>query len=242
MTNTKKLRRDPDSFWNVAINWELLGAVGRSRLAAISILMPFIGYAILYNDQVIEFLQNVGVESFAAPGQNPVPLPVEGSWGMWLGEMLDLSVLARLNFLYVGSFLLGLGTIAFKVFAPSTIQQHRSMEAFFNSELERASARRLRTMARTIGSRRPSAAANLFTAAPWLDRNQKTLKLAYAEMRELADSQIQADVLSSFYNVESRYFRRNIVFVVAALYFLGFVLISIPGLCFTLQVLLSIFY
>lgn len=242
MTKTKTLRRDPDSFWNVVINWELLGAVGRSRLAAISILMPFIGYAILYNDQVIEFLRSVGVESFAVPEKNRVPLPGEGSWGMWLGEMLDLSVLARLNFLYVGAFLVGLGTIAFKVFAPSTIQQHRSIEAFFNSELERVSARRLRAMARTIGFRRPSVAADLFNAAPWLDINKKTLKLAYAEMRELADNQIQADVLSSFYDVESRYYRRKIAFVVAVFYFSGFVLISVPGLCFTLQVLLSIFY
>ncbi|WP_131802694.1 hypothetical protein [Limimaricola pyoseonensis] len=221
------------------MNWEVLGAVGRSRLAAISILMPFIGYAILYNDQVMKFLESVGLHSFPAPTRDMISAPDDRSWGKWLEGVLDLSVIARLNFLYVGSFLLGLGTIVFKIIAPSTIQQHSSIEAFFNSELERASARRLRTMVRTIRHRRPQVAANLINAAPWLDREKRTLKIAYAEMREQGDSQIQADVLSSFYNVESRYYRRAGAFSVAAIYVSAFSLISIPGLCFTLQVLLS---
>ncbi|AUR04578.1 hypothetical protein PhaeoP72_02626 [Phaeobacter inhibens] len=233
--------RDADNARHRVVNWEVLRAIGGSPLATISIAMPFIGYAILYNDQIVSFLSDAGLSSLSDLDVGEAG-PKEGiSIGDRLRGLLSLEVITRLNFLYVGSFLVGVGTIIFRLSAPKTIQQHRSIEVFFDSELDRASARRLRTMAFTVRQRRPKVAQTLINVAPWLDRDKTRLKVAYAEMREQEDSQLQADVLSSFYNVESRYSNRPMAYVVFVLYILGFALISVPGICFTGQVLLSIF-
>lgn len=233
--------RDGDDALHRMVNWEVLRAIGASPLATVSIAMPFIGYAILYNDQIISFLTEAGLNSFPELDMGQAEVSKDDSLKELLRRLLSLEVITRLNFLYVGFFLVGVGTIIFRLSAPKTIQQHRSIEVFFDSELDRASARRLRTMAYTIGQRRPNVARNLQNVAPWLDRNGTKLKAAYAEMREHEDNQLQADVLSSFYNVESRYCNRRTAYIVFFLYILGFILISIPGLCFTGQVLMSIF-
>lgn len=231
-----------DDRWHKIINWEVLRSIGSSPLATISILMPFVGYAILYNEQIVNLLSQAGfglnppVNSVDSSGATPV------SGANNLFKFFDLEMMSKLNFLYVGSFLVGIGTIVFRLFAPKTVQQYKSIEMFFNSELDRASARRLRTMTYTIMQRRPVVAERLINVAPWLDRQGTTLRLAYAEIRELSDTQIQADVLSSFYNVESRYSNRFLANVVFFLYCLGFVLISIPGFFFTVQVLIYIFF
>ena len=233
--------RDADSARHRVVNWEVLRAIGGSPLATISIAMPFVGYAILYNDQLVSFLSDAGLSSFADLDAGAKEPEDDISFGDRLRRVLTLEVITRLNFLYVGSFLVGVGTIVFRLRAPKTIQQHRSIEVFFDSELDRASARRLRTMAYTIRQRRPKVAQTLMNVAPWLDRDKTRLKVAYAEMREQEDNQLQADVLSSFYNVESRYSNRPSAYAVFVLYILGFALISVPGICFTCQVLLSIF-
>ncbi|WP_406721451.1 hypothetical protein RPE78_05565 [Thioclava litoralis] len=183
----------------------------------------------------------VGLDGFShggvVPAEGEAIAPSSG-----LSEFLKLNMITRLNFFYMGAVLIGLGTIIFRIRAPKTIQRHRSIEEFFNSELDRASARRLRTMVFTIKRRRPNVASDLIRYAPWLDRDSSpSLSLAYSEAREEQDQQIHADVLSSFFNVESRYCNRKSAFVVFILYVIGISSAAIPGLFFTVQVLLSIF-
>lgn len=235
--------RDGDDYWHRSINWENLRSIGSSPLASVSILMPFIGYAILYNDQIMTFLVDLGIglKSGAVPG---TPGDDSGSTNFLssLSKFFELDLIVRLNLLYIGTVSVGVGTILFRLRAPKTIQRHSSIENFFNSELDRASARRLRTMVHTIKKRRPNVAEELIIYAPWLDREgSHSLALSYAEARGEGDQQIHTDVLSSFYNVESRYCNRKSAWVVLFLYALGILFLAIPGVFFTIQVLLSIF-
>jgi hypothetical protein len=233
---SKKASKPRDTFWHKTVNWEVLRSIGGSPLAAVSVLMPFIGYVILYNGQVVTFLEGVGLKlpQFSAAFEEA---EIKGAWAF---SLVDLEVLTRLNYLYVGSFFVGCGTILYRLAAPKTVTQCGSINSFYDRELDRASARRLRSMVATIKARRVEVSNRLISVAPWLDRDNATLKIAYGEMREQEDTQLQADVLSSFYNVESRYFRRKHAMTVFILYIIGFLLVSIPGIAFTAQVLLSI--
>lgn len=53
--------READDKWNKSINWENLRSIGSSPLASVSILMPFIGYTILYNEQIMTILLDLGI-------------------------------------------------------------------------------------------------------------------------------------------------------------------------------------
>lgn len=86
-------------------------------------------------------------------------------------------------------------------------------------------------MVYTIKKRRPNIAKDLIAYAPWLDREgSHILALSYAEAREDGDQQIHADVLSSFFNVESRYCNRKSAWAVLILYTIGAVLLATPGI------------
>lgn len=164
--------RGSDSALHRTVNWKVLRAIGGSPLATISIAMPFIGYAILYNDQIISLLTEAGLSSFPELDAGSAGASEELSLKERFLRLLSLEVITRLNYLYVGSFLVGAGTIIFRLSAPKTIQQNKSIESFFDSELDRTSARRLRTMTYTIRQRRPKVAESLLNVAPWLDRKK----------------------------------------------------------------------
>jgi len=218
----------PDDFWHKVFNWELVRGFGQSHIGSASIAMPFIGFALLYHTELQVFLGGLG-----------------GSLGVTAesaGENKILSFNTKLNLIYLGSFCVGIGSIVYRLMAPKTIKEFSSISQFAEIEISRATARRLRSMMTTISSRRPEISNDFRARAAWLTRSNCTLKSAANELRNLKDDQLQNDVLSSFYNVENRYTARKSLFFVTLFYAIGFLLLSIPGLVFTLRVLNLIFF
>jgi hypothetical protein len=191
--------------------------------------MPFLGYAILYHTELSEYLGGLG-GLLDVQGTTDV----ESRPGSGNGY---ISLYAKLNLIYLGLFFVGVGSIIYRLFVPKTIKEFKSVSHYSEVELARTSARRLRSMMVAIRSRRPTVADGLLAIGPWLDRDECNLKTASNELRGLEDDQLKNDVLSSFYNVQSRYAGRVYLYLTVLLYVVGFACLSIPSLLFTFRVL-----
>ncbi|WP_156174580.1 hypothetical protein [Hoeflea sp. IMCC20628] len=204
------------------LNWHMLRGFGQSIPAAITMSTPFVGYMILYHEKIENYLGGLGglLDIQAQPGQC---LP-------WI----DFSM--RLNFVYCGLLLLGIGTIAYRFFSPEAIKDARNITDYVVSSVDNVSARNLRSMYATIHSRRPEIASSFIQRAPWLER-KKSLKAASDGLRQDTDGQLRVDVLRSFYSVQDRHTLRYVVYFILLFYALGFLLLSVPGFTFTTRVL-----
>lgn len=222
---TKQFSQDdqwkPEAWLFRTLNWHLLRGFGQSVPAAITMSTPFIGYLILYHTNIEEYLGGLGglLEQQAQPG---MCIP-------WF----DFSM--RLNLIYCGLMLLGIGTITYRIFSPEVIKNSKGISEYVVNSVDNISARNLRSMFVTIQSLRPSIAPSFIQRAPWLDR-AKSLKTAADELRK-DDGQLKIDVLRSHYNVQDRHTFRQAVYTVLVFYVLGFLLLAIPGLTFTSRVL-----
>lgn len=217
----------PEAWRFRILNWHLLRGFGQSVPATITMSTPFVGYMILYHSQIEEYLGGLGglLEQQSEPGQC---LP-------WI----DFS--ERLNLIYLGLLLLGIGTILYKTFAPSIVKGAHDINDYVVETIDNVSARNLRSMFATIHSRRSKVASTLLQRAPWLDR-KASLKTASDALKKDDDNQIKIDVLRSFYTVQDRHTARAALYCVLALYSFGFLLLAVPGLAFTGRVLCVVSY
>lgn len=213
---------EPEKWHQRTLNWHLLCGFGQSVPASLTMATPFVGYMIIYHTNIENYLGGMGglLERQAELGKC-VP---------WFNFSM------RLNLLYCGLLLLGIGTIAYRIFAPEVIKGARNITEYAVDSLDNVSARNLRSMYATIKSRNPQIASSFLQRAPWLDRG-KSIKSASDALRKDDDGQLRIDVLRSFYNVQDRHTLRPMVYFVLVLFSLGFVLMALPGLEFTRRVL-----
>lgn len=215
----------PENWCVRTFNWHLLRGFGQSVPAAITMSTPFVGYVILYHSQIKEYLGGLGglldqeaIVDRCAP---------------WI----DFSM--RLNIVYIGLLLLGIGTIVYKIFAPTVIKGARDINDYVIGTIDNVSARNLRSMYATIRYRKPELADSFMAMAPWLDRETR-LKTASDALKKETDNQIKIDVLRSFYNVQDRHTSRVAVYCVIFFYISGFLLLTIPSFTFTARVLCAV--
>jgi hypothetical protein len=212
----------PEGWWQKTVNWHLLRGFGQSVPATLSMSTPFVGYMVLYHTEIGNYLGGMG-----GLLETQVNQDVCGPW---------MAFSTRLNLLYLGLLCLGVGTIAFRFFAPVVVKNSRDIKDYVTSTIDNVSARNLRSMYTTINYRRPSAAKGLIDRAPWLDRS-KSLKTAADALRKDEDGQLKMDILSSHYSALDRNTARKAVYFVLGSFLLGFTLLAIPGLTFTFRVL-----
>lgn len=93
-----------------ASTWTSLASIGESPLVRLTILVPFIGYFILYNDYALSFFSS----SF------------EYLRGGGIEQQAPSSALHRLNMLYFGLTALGIASFAYTVSAPRELVRHRT--------------------------------------------------------------------------------------------------------------------
>ncbi|WP_146344126.1 hypothetical protein [Falsiphaeobacter marinintestinus] len=108
-----------------AVPWSLLGAIGRSNLGRLTILVPFVGYLIIFNPNFVNFFES--------------SLPS--------GDVLEPSIAVhihayRLYFLYFGLLFMGLGVLLFNGLAPEPIRKFASVSEYV-SEMEDVKSRSL---------------------------------------------------------------------------------------------------
>ena len=101
--------------------------VGKSKIANLTILVPFIGYLILFNNELVTYLQLTK-------------------------ELLNIEAgkpnesISRLYFLYLGLTFIGFGSIAFSVFCPKIVKSSSTEYEFSDSEFSIMTHKRLFTL------------------------------------------------------------------------------------------------
>ncbi len=218
----------PDHWYRRIFNWHLLRGFGQSKVGAVSIATPFVGYAILYHDKLQPYLGGLG----GSLGLN--------SSSQCCGPWIDF--IDRLHLLYLGALCLGLGTITFKIFADKAIKSFDNISEYVEKQSISLTARNLRSMVVTIRSKRQHIAEQLISRAAWLDREQHSLKKASESFAGQKDNTLCYDVLRSYYNVKDRYSARGWLYFTTLLYGLGFTLLAIPGVFFTFRVLCTMIF
>jgi hypothetical protein len=104
-------------------SWDRLRTVGNSKLVKLTIMMPFVGYLIIFNQHVVSAL-HLASSYFSEHVETSL-------FGSVSGEFLD----SRLRLLYFGLFLTGLGSSLFALFCPLKIKQYTDAVAFAEREL-----------------------------------------------------------------------------------------------------------
>ena len=95
------------------LRWDKLGAVGRSNLGRLTILIPFVGYLIIFNPSFVNFFRQ------ELPGG--IPNTFE-----WFSDLHEL----RLVYLYFGLLFLGLGNLLFVILAPEALRKHSDVSGY----------------------------------------------------------------------------------------------------------------
>jgi hypothetical protein len=107
-------------------NWDQLRGIGEIKVVRLTILAPFIGYLILFNEQLIHFL-NISNEL----------LPAEYFRYFWQDTSKTSEELAssRLFLIYFGLFFLGLGSILYGIACPHLLKRYGSSSEYLRDEL-----------------------------------------------------------------------------------------------------------
>lgn len=120
--------------------WESLRRIGQSKAMSLTILVPFLGYMILFNEQLVHFFQ-LSVQL--------VPESVD------VGRVSQATKI-RLYYFYFGLTFLGIGSLLYQLFCPSLIKEHGSDRQFVRDEVQLMTVRRARNVIRYLSSWRNS--------------------------------------------------------------------------------------
>lgn len=104
--------------FRTAINWSALSGIGNSKAARLTILMPMVGYLIIFNTTVSSFLQ--------------VSLPVGDLAGETDG-FISYLYSKNMKFLYFGLLVFGLGVGLYNIFVPRQIKEYPSVENYIKA-------------------------------------------------------------------------------------------------------------
>jgi hypothetical protein len=105
-------------------SWDKLRIIGNSRLIKLTIIVPLIGYLILFNHHVVSALRLAN---------NYLSEHIENSL---LPSVTDDFLTSRLRLLYFGLFLTGVGSSLFTLFCPAKIKQYPDAVAVAERELD----------------------------------------------------------------------------------------------------------
>jgi hypothetical protein len=89
------------------LSWAELRSLGNSRVVQASAMFPFVGYLILFNDQLNSFFVTAGLDN----------APPSVDWVAWLWSR-------KLYFLYFGLMALGIGSFVYTWKCPPFVKKH----------------------------------------------------------------------------------------------------------------------
>jgi hypothetical protein len=211
--------------------WAALRALGQSRIVSLTILAPFIGYIVLFNQNVVDFLKLSG----------------EAIGGMSPADAM-LSTLNRLRQIYIGLASLGIASIVFKGACPSVISQHVDVYSFVESELGVMTSARytdIRRRLADLGARAHPSLRSLIDDVSSTTLTETRAQLSGAVQLGTegwldANSLALRAILTTSYEVqnESRHIAR---FIVTSFYTTGFAFLGWSSLIVSVRIIKSIF-
>jgi len=100
--------------------WNGLSLIGKSKIIKLTMLAPFIGYLILFNNELANYFV-LSAELIGASSEV---------------NIIDKENISRLYYLYYGLITLGVSSILFSIFCPAVIKDHENEFNYINSEVQ----------------------------------------------------------------------------------------------------------
>lgn len=113
--------------------WTRLNTLGQSKLVSLTILIPFLGSLLLFNQQLIDFL-SIAPELIVRSTRRADQVANEAS---------RAATLTRLYFTYFGLSMLGIGSFLFIIFCPQEIRNYENIHSYIDAEQPRLTRARL---------------------------------------------------------------------------------------------------
>lgn len=125
------------------VPWSAIRRIGQSRLLALTVIVPFLGSIILFNQTVVEALS-------LSPELVRHWLHLDRNGSEQARDAAHALTLSRLYYVYFGLSFLGFGSALFGLFCPTTVKDHSSITAYQATEAPFASRPRFRIALRQI--------------------------------------------------------------------------------------------
>jgi hypothetical protein len=116
-------------------SWATLRSIGNSRVVKLSSLFPFVGYMILFNDDITKLLE-LSRSYLHAPQTST-----------WMSTLVGL----RLYFIYFGLFSLGAGSIVYQWKCPYAVKKFADGADYVSQEIATLSKDGVRVLAQITG-------------------------------------------------------------------------------------------
>lgn len=214
---------------NTQLTWKTLKIIGSSRIVGFTAIVPFLGYLLLFNENIIHYF-------FISPKVIESKTVLEES-------------ISRLYYLYFGLSFLGLSSILFALVCPIEIKELSSEYEYIEKEIKVMTHERLHILTEvyinkiTEGSilykelssyvSHYNDAGKIAEEAYW---NDEAGRAAYK--KEIIDSSI-LNILKFDWSFKNQ---RNprVRITIACGYIVGFILIAIPSISVSMQLIISL--
>lgn len=196
-------------------SWESIRKIGQSKILGLTILVPILGYMILFNEQLVHYFE-LSKDIFTSTVIDASPD----------GVNISNDNKSRLFYFYFGFSFLGFGSLIYQLFCPSIIKEHSSDREFIRDGLSLMTEKRIDLVRRYLGQKVDE---SLFPELADLKQRFKIAKEMNLEHgtkhRELAAKDLM--LMQWQYENWSYFIARIFIF---ALYLLGFGILAIPTL------------
>jgi len=235
------------------IQWDTLTKIGKSKIMAFTILIPFIGYMIIFNVHVVTYLeltQSIFPDESSATSST--------SFSQWLSDF------PRLIFIYFGLLSLGIASFLYQVRCPQLIKQHNTPNSYVSDEKHLLTYLQIIKLIDEQGTNTPSnivegnnleqnkeedyVAMRKFQRelSNWRNENHATMAAGIRISETLSKSfkeKFDADItdLMIFVWNNQNYQNKITRQFTAAIFGFGFLLLSLPSIATFLSVSISLF-
>lgn len=182
-------------------NWPRIKLLGQSPAVKLTMVIPFVGYILILNEYIVSFLAS----AFEITGVSE-----QG--------VINLS---NLYFIYFGLTSLGIATLIFQILCPPLIKEYLSIRVYVEKNIDFMTELRLGSLCNHINPSETEQHAVVVKA--------KKALAAEPNKKEETFRDSSIDVLEHFWN-SSAWSKSNSRLCVVLLYFVGFILLTIPSI------------
>lgn len=207
-----------------AIKWSRLRGVGNSNAVKLTILIPVLGYFILFNENIVGYL-DLSKEIFGLRGRAP-------------GITSTSPVPTRLLLLYFGLCFVAVGSMSYELFCPLEIKKYRSPAEYIGDSSDSISVLEITQIERRIKNSIERSIKNSNVKVTL--SHAESLRVRWEKDHDgkiiedvgtyrKRNGEFEAALLDIYYEVANR--RHPIARAVSAAFFgIGFVALAIPSL------------
>ena len=175
--------------------------LGQSNAVKLTMIIPFVGYIILFNGHVVSLINSVFMMENVTNE--------------------EVTYISNLYFIYFGLTALGIATLIFQLLCPPLIKEYTSVRTYVESNIDFITEHRLVSLCNHID--------NINTEKHAVVEKARLSIAQEPTLRKEGLRDVSIDVLQHFWNL-SAWNRGGLRFFIVLLYIVGFILLTIPSI------------